>query len=479
MAVKGSLQASSPRAKALAEERMRRQRERQAVLATLDCVHGTPDEELARLVELCTLRVFGRNDPILNAPDQGKAFYIILHGSVQLNLRDKAGHEVLLGILSRGDCFGENALFGSYFRGARVIAESVCYILQIPLSNLREVLPTTPMLGMALRRIYRRRLVESALARVPIFSQLSPIERMTLANFMQSSHYARGIIIVSQGDPGEAFYLIESGQVVIEHDAQTIALLNEGDFFGEMSLLQHRPHNATVRAHTPVDTVALPAEAFRDLLQQHPDLKTQLMSVVEQRLTNRDNTQNNRERSRMLSQIVSRGLLRGRALLVRTPELCPPDCQICETACKTRHGQLRLHLNGVQIGNLDIPDTCRQCHVGAECVEVCPENAIEWNDKGALAITDKCVGCGKCVEACPYNAVASVPLPNRRNGPFRHIQDVLGRLNRRNVIPLDLMQPTHRADKCDFCNDYDDMICLSSCPTGSLRLVWVEELFPF
>ena len=43
-------------------------------------------------------------------------------------------------------------------------------------------------------------------------------------------------------------------------------------------------------------------------------------------------------------------------------------------------------------------------------------------------------------------------------------------------IPL---QPTQRADKCDLCNGYDDLACVSACPTGALRLMPVEELFSF
>jgi Fe-S-cluster-containing hydrogenase component 2 len=177
---------------------------------------------------------------------------------------------------------------------------------------------------------------------------------------------------------------------------------------------------------------------------------------------------------------VQHGLLRGSHLLVRTPELCPPGCRICELACIRRHGQQRLHLNGATMGSRDILDSCRQCRVGAECVEACPEHAFAWNDQGALFITDACTGCGECVPACPYHAVVSVPRqqPQQQN----LLQRVRGSLHRiaPPIIPLEPASPryTHRADKCDLCHGYADMVCITACPTGSLRFVPVEEILP-
>lgn len=450
-------------------------------LGALDTLRGLPPEELARLADLCVLRVFPPGMTLNSEARAGAFLYLLLDGTVRLTLRDKEGHEVLLGVLGRGDCFGEGPLFGEFFRRVRVDTETRCYALQLPLAEVQALLPMLPRFRDAVYAHYRRRVVECTLARVPLFRQFSPVERLLLADLLQPQHYSRNVIIVQPGQQVEALYLIVSGQTLVERDHQTIASLDEGDFFGEMALLSDGRHTASVRALTPVEVLALPAADFAALLTQRPDLKEQIQSVADQRRANRERLRYDQDQMQQLQVIVEQGLLRGSYLLVRDPQLCPPGCSICVDACTTRHGQPRLRLNGVMLDQQEVVDTCRQCRAGAECVEACPEAAFEWGDQGALIITDKCTGCGACVPACPYDAITQVAQPSQRAaGPLWKLWDALRqRVSSPLVIPLEPV-PTYpyRADKCDLCHGFADKACVSACPTGALRLVPVEELLP-
>src|SRR6185369_7427633 len=89
--------------------------------------------------------------------------YLIMRGTARLTLHDRAGHEVLIAVLNRGDLF----------RGASVQAETTCYLLQVEREALRAMLEIAPELAAALRAIYRQRMVESTLGRVPLFGHLS------------------------------------------------------------------------------------------------------------------------------------------------------------------------------------------------------------------------------------------------------------------------------------------------------------------
>lgn len=463
----------------LAQQIVRRQ-ESLGLLSSLDCLRGVPTSELSRLLELAIFRSFPSGAMIFGQHKLGRFLFLVLRGTLQLKLRDKDGREVLMGVLGRGDCCGEGPLFGDFFRRMSALAQSDCHLLQIPLADLRESLGDLPMLTTALRQVYKRRMVECTLARVPLLGKLLPMERLALANLLQPAQFARGSVMIHQGDPADALYLIESGQVVVEQSGQTIASLGEGDFFGEMALLTSQPHRADVRAITPTDVLMLPGTDFNLLLEQRPDLEEQLRTVVEQRIRNSAEVYNDETRVRELELAVSHGLLRGTHLFVRTPSLCPPGCRICEEACSARHGRARLHLNGATIEPFDVLDTCHQCSVGAECVEACPEDAFERTDDGTLVITNKCIGCGACVEACPYDAVASVPLGGKMQGDgplFSLLRRTAERLHLRPTIPLEPARPTQRADKCDLCHSYPDKACLIACPTGSLRYIPVEELF--
>lgn len=465
----------------LAERSSRLRKTRLAVLASLDCLHGVPGDELEHLVELCTFRVFMAGETIIHERKPNRHLYLVLQGSVCLTIHGKEEQEVLLDVLDRGDCCGEGPLFSDFFCRAGAQAITSCYLLQLPVVSVRSLLPQTPTLNEALRRFHLRRLVEGTLAHGPLFSQILPLERVTLATLLEPLQYPRNATIVRQGEAGSALYVIEAGQVVVERNGQMLSFLEEGDFFGEMALIAQQPHSASVRTLTPTDLLVLSAESFQHILTQRPDLELQLQAVVRQRRAADREKQANENQSRWLRTLVEHGVLRGRRLLARIPPMCPPGCRLCEQACTRRHGNLRLHLNGLAVDEYDIPDACRQCRVGAECAEACPEDAFEWRDFGMLVVTDRCTGCGECIPACPYHrAIALVPRASRRWGPVGKLLKQAMRLTQPRPLLTNEEESlyTHRADKCDFCAGYDDMACLTACPTRSLRLLPTDDVRP-
>lgn len=450
-----------------------------SIFEQLDCLHDVPKKDLAHLVDLSTFRTFLAGEVIVSEHKDSEFFYIILQGNIYLSLHGKNGEEIVLEALSRGDCCGEGPLFSGFARRTSAYAQSHCYTLQLPVVELRSLMTREPKLHDVLKRVYLRRLVESTLAGVPLFSHISPMERLSLAALLHPISYPRHSTIVKQGEAGSMLYVIESGQVVVEQDGQAISCLDHGDFFGEIALFTHKPHSATVRTLAPTNVLTLSAPSFYRLLGQRPELTEKFNAVVEERRTQNKTLLHDYARSERLHIAIEHGLLRGMSrLLVRTPSLCPEGCRLCEIACITRHGQSRLRLNGVQIGMYDIVDACRQCRVGAECIEACPEDAFEWNEQGVLIITDKCTGCGDCIEACPYHVINRMrTVPKRFGEPAREMIRKLRRMLQPENTPMteELMCP-YRADKCDLCYGYDDLACLSGCPTGALRLVAIEDI---
>lgn len=70
-------------------------------------------------------------------------------------------------------------------------------------------------------------------------------------------HYAAGEVIFRQGYPGDHAYVIKTGQVEIYSEwpdgrIESIAILHEGQMFGEMALTDDAPRSASARAHTDV-----------------------------------------------------------------------------------------------------------------------------------------------------------------------------------------------------------------------------------
>ena len=82
----------------------------------------------------------------------------------------------------------------------------------------------------------------------PFFADLSQNEIVHLLRFCERNFFPSGSVIFRRGAPGESFYLILSGQVVIQAGDKEFARLEVGECFGEMGVIDNAPRSATARA---------------------------------------------------------------------------------------------------------------------------------------------------------------------------------------------------------------------------------------
>ena len=125
---------------------------------------------------------------------------------------------------------------------------------------------------------------EEFVARVPIFAHCTPDEIAAITGVAQEGFFAPDQIIVTQGTPGQAFYLIISGRVEILRDGKSLGAFGPGDFFGEMSLLDQAPRSATIRALDQTQCLMLSSWDFKALLERHPSIAIKLLEVLSRRL---------------------------------------------------------------------------------------------------------------------------------------------------------------------------------------------------
>lgn len=111
----------------------------------------------------------------------------------------------------------------------------------------------------------------SLVANVPMFSKLDTSEVARLLPALNSANFAPGELIVHAGDIAEAMYFIASGKVEVETPTGPV-YLSEGEYFGEMALLDHRPRANTVRAKTQCRLLILEAPDFRRLMAGRPEI---------------------------------------------------------------------------------------------------------------------------------------------------------------------------------------------------------------
>src|SRR5262245_33410875 len=96
--------------------------------------------------------------------------------------------------------------------------------------------------------------------------------------------FAPGEAIVREGDLGDAFFVITAGSAVVEHDGQQLRQLGEGDFFGEISLIDGQPRTATITATEEVSALTLGRTQFQRLLDEHPSVRLELLMALTERL---------------------------------------------------------------------------------------------------------------------------------------------------------------------------------------------------
>jgi len=125
------------------------------------------------------------------------------------------------------------------------------------------------------------------LAQVELFRDLSTEDLESMSRSLQRSPFARGEVLTRTGSSAHHLYVIRRGRVSVrvgEGDLQTeVAQLTAGNFFGEMSLLTGEPRSATVVAIDDVECYRLDADAFRRVLERHPELANKVAAVLAER----------------------------------------------------------------------------------------------------------------------------------------------------------------------------------------------------
>lgn len=149
--------------------------------------------------------------------------------------------------------------------------------------------------------IHRREFVVTwgMLARVPLFSSLNASEIAELMQYLRAQNIPPETLVVRRGDPARCMYFIASGSVEIEEPTGVIRL-EEGEFFGEISLLRNTQRSANVRTLGATKLLLLDAADVRALMERNDEIREAIESAAAKRRTERDSdhTEHNSPRPR-------------------------------------------------------------------------------------------------------------------------------------------------------------------------------------
>ena len=127
---------------------------------------------------------------------------------------------------------------------------------------------------------------------------MSAAEKDSFAKYLK--HFPKGSVLFSEGDEGEDMYIVRAGLVAIKkrvpHGEITVAMLEKGDFFGEMALLERIPRTAGAEVVEDADLIVIGSEVFGDMVKSNPEIAVRMLRKYSIRL---------RETNRQLEQVLS------------------------------------------------------------------------------------------------------------------------------------------------------------------------------
>jgi CRP-like cAMP-binding protein len=131
--------------------------------------------------------------------------------------------------------------------------------------------------------------VAARLRLVPLFSHLADEELARVVRVARTRSHPRNSVILFEDDPGDALFVVLAGEVKVvlagEDGREVIlSILKEGDFFGEMSLIDDRPRSATVIATADSELLVLRRVDFQACLEESPRIAFGLLRELSRRL---------------------------------------------------------------------------------------------------------------------------------------------------------------------------------------------------
>eukprot|EP00049_Salpingoeca_infusionum_P010295 m.174965 g.174965 ORF g.174965 m.174965 type:complete len:447 (+) comp14601_c0_seq1:471-1811(+) len=235
-------------------------------------------EELAEVLDAMFLVKATDGTNVITQGDDGDNFYVIDSGDMEVWKSEDGQPEKKVLELTVGGSFGELALIYNQPRAASVRAKGDVQLWAIDQETYRRIL-----MGSTIKK---RKMYEDFLTKVQILADLDKYERLQIADALESCSFTDGTDIVKQGEEGNEFFIILSGDAVVtqsneQGESGVVGELHAADYFGEVALLKDNLRHATVTAKGDVKCGKLDRETFERVLGPIEDILRREMSNYE------------------------------------------------------------------------------------------------------------------------------------------------------------------------------------------------------
>ena len=217
--------------------------------------------DLAGRIELVTVR---DGQAAFRRGDVADAFYVVRSGTIHIEDEDPdEGDTRIITTLGRGDAFGEFGLLGSGVRAATARAEGEATLFRVDKASFDRLLADdidAPDFAPTMQAY-------AELRALPPLQTLSTADLALVLEHGSWRNVSPGERLITQGEAGDTFYVLGTGQVDVDRDGEVIATRARPALRRDRAA-DRRPRNASVTAHTPARVFALGSRGFASVIAQ-------------------------------------------------------------------------------------------------------------------------------------------------------------------------------------------------------------------
>lgn len=189
---------------------------------------------------------FTAGTKVINEGDDGDYLFVIESGTLEC-VKKIEGEDKVVKVVTAGDVFGELALLYNCPRAANVLAKDDCVCWQLDRETFNHIVKDAA--------VKRRNKYDTFLKSVTLISGLGAYERSQIADALKAETLSAGDKVITQGEPGDKFYILEEGTLYATKDNNRVMDYKPGDYFGELALLKNQPRAATIIVESPTAKV--------------------------------------------------------------------------------------------------------------------------------------------------------------------------------------------------------------------------------
>ncbi|MEA2343598.1 MAG: family transcriptional regulator, cyclic receptor protein [Thermoanaerobaculia bacterium] len=295
-----------------------------ADLRALAVFQHIKDEQLIRLSKFARVETLEEGGHVFREDDRSMDFYVVKNGRVDIRKDTPFGPQIL-GSLTEGTIFGEMNFIDRTHRSSDAVAVVPSSCFTFSFSALDQLMDEDKQLAVGLHWAFWRSLTEKvrdANEQLKLFFQedakkgqgrkrvegtremqqvtvksedkvdlfkergLSAGEMKLLATFSSEERFSEGSMVFREGERGEKLYIVLDGRVRISKfipgvGEEALAVLDRGDFFGEMALIDDKARSADAKAHDGDATVlSIDRATLNEILSMDPHASLQFLNLL-------------------------------------------------------------------------------------------------------------------------------------------------------------------------------------------------------